>query len=186
MSLSISPFVLQWATVVFTWTFFTWTNIAHASCDALSNPSTTERKDILVSEMSELFESAKGCVTVVELWASWCGPCVKIAPEVAEFHKSHPEIAFISISADATSSAAEKFWKTHEPIGQKYRLSKWSMVELQAVYAGIGGKFPEAIPYFVVLDANGTIQLEFHEPKNLNILTSTIDALTNAEEESAK
>jgi len=186
MSSSILLSVLKWTIIVFTWTLFTSSNIAHAACDTLSKPITTERKDILVSDMSGLFESAKGCVTVIELWASWCGPCVKIAPEVAAFHKAHPEVAFISISADATVGAAEKFWKANPPIGQKYRLNKWSMAELQAVYASIGGTFPEAIPYFVVLDANGTIQLEVHEPKNLNILTSTIDSLTNGKEESAK
>ena len=184
MHLSFLPSLTKW--MLLTSAMFTWSNIASASCDILSQSVTTERKDILVSDINGLFDSAKGCVTVIELWASWCGPCVTIAPEVTEFHKRHPEVAFISISADATAGAAEKFWKSHPPIGQKYRLSKWSMSELQSVYASIGGSFPEAIPYFVVLDANGVIQLEFHEPKNLKALHSTIETLTGSTEGETK
>ena len=150
-----------------------------SSCTLLERPILTERQDILVSDMSTLIKDAKGCVTVIELWASWCGPCVKIAPEVDAFHKAYPNVAFVSISADATANAAERFWKTHPPIGQKYRLSQWSITELQQTYAEVNATFPEAIPYFVVLDAQGQLQLEIHEPRNLNALEATITSLTS-------
>ena len=158
---------------------FAWGAPAEASCTVLDRTPIPERKDILVSDMSTLFTESKGCVTVIELWASWCGPCVKIAPEVEVFHKSHPNVAFISISADATTGAAEKFWRTHPPIGQKYRLSRWTLADLQTVYATVGATFPEAIPYFIVLDEHGVLQLEIHEPRNLNALNETIDKLTS-------
>lgn len=150
-----------------------------SSCTLLERPIATERQDILVSDLSTLIKEARGCVTVVELWASWCGPCVKIAPEVEAFHKTHPNVAFLSVSADATAGAAEKFWSSHPPIGQKYRLSKWSMAELQKTYAEVNATFPEAIPYFIVLDEEGNVQMEFHEPKNLDALKATITNLTS-------
>ena len=159
-------------------TAFAWGATGTSTCSVLDLAPVAERKDILVSDVPVLLNSAKGCVTVVELWASWCGPCVKIAPEVEAFHKSHPDIAFISISADATTGAAEKFWKSHPPIGQKYRLSSWTLAELQTVYAGVGATFPEAIPYFIVLDESGTLQFEMHEPRDLNALTETVEKLT--------
>ena len=155
-------------------------------CALLERTVHSERQDITVTEMSVLIDDAMGCVTVVELWASWCGPCVKIAPEVEAFHKSHPDVAFISISADATAGAAEKFWKTHPPVGQKYRLSQWSMAELQNTYAQFDATFPEAIPYFIVLDTKGQIQLETHEPRNLNAVKSTVGRLTNQPKEKGK
>ena len=152
-----------------------WGSSAASTCTTLDREPVSERKDILPEDMTTLFEESKGCVTVIELWASWCGPCVKIAPEVEAFHTVHPNVAFISISADATTGAAEKFWRSHPPIGQKYRLSRWTLAELQTIYAGVGATFPEAIPYFIVLDKTGALQLEIHEPRNLNALNETID-----------
>ena len=160
-------------------TAFAWGASAASTCTTLEREAVSERKDILPSDMTTLFEESKGCVTVIELWASWCGPCVKIAPDVAAFHASHPNVAFVSISADATTGAAEKFWRSHPPIGQKYRLSRWTLAELQTIYAGVGATFPEAIPYFIVLDKTGALQLEIHEPRTLNALTETIDRLTD-------
>ena len=157
-----------------------------STCSFVGRPVVTERQDITVSDMGVLIADAKGCMTVVELWASWCGPCVKIAPEVEAFHKAHPNVAFISVSADATAGAAEKFWRAHPPIGQKYRLSQWTMAELQSTYAEVNATFPEAIPYFVVLDAQGKLQLEIHEPKNLDALETTIANLTGNPKEQVK
>jgi thiol-disulfide isomerase/thioredoxin len=150
---------------------------AYGDCPLQSNAITTERHDISVQDMSQLFEQSKGCTTVIELWASWCGPCVRLAPEVQQFHDAHPDVLFLSISADATGGAAEKFWKQHPPIGQKRRLSSWSMASLQQTYSQIGGTFPEAIPYFVVLDESGQIQFETHEPNSLRSLTKAVEAL---------
>ncbi len=167
--------------------FWLATSIAWAECPLqqqfvqTSIEAKQSRKDISIDEFIQLLTQTKGCTTVIELWASWCGPCVKIAPEVEAFHQSHPDILFLSVSADASGSAAEKFWKQHPPIEQKYRLSAWSMTGLQDTYGSIGATFPEAIPYFVVLDASGTVQLEMHEPKSLSPLIKTIQSLQQTE-----
>ena len=60
------------------------------------------------------------------------------------------------------------------------------MAELQSTYAEVNATFPEAIPYFVVLDAQGKLQLEIHEPKNLDALETTIARLTGQSKEQAK
>ena len=74
-------------------TAFAWGASAASTCTTLERETVSERKDILPSDMTTLFEESKGCVTVIELWASWCGPCVKIAPDVEAFHTSHPNVA---------------------------------------------------------------------------------------------
>ncbi len=159
------------------------TSLAFADCPLQKIAVEETRQDITTEDFSELLTQSKGCTTVVELWASWCGPCVKIAPEVETFHKSHPDVLFVSVSADATGGAAEKFWRSHPPIGQKRRLSSWSMAELHTVYSRVGATFPEAIPYFIVLDEKGTLQLEIHEPKNLDALNQAIETLTSPKEQ---
>ena len=147
--------------------------IADNSCILQDSQKSDLRTDITEDDLSVLFEKTKGCYTVIELWASWCGPCVKIAPEVKAFQEKYPDIFFLSISADASPNKAEQFWKQY-PQPQKWRIESWSLEGLSKEYATIGASFPEKIPYFVVLDPEGKILLELTEPKDLSALESLI------------
>lgn len=145
-----------------------------ADCPIQSTYSTTNRTDIAVSDLGNIFEQSKGCLTVIEIWASWCGPCVRIAPELTTLHQNFPTVPIISISADATSGAAEKFWTTHPPIGPKLRFSQWTLGTLTEQFNSVGATFPEAIPYFIVLSPEGNLLYETHEPKSLDTLNSIL------------
>ena len=161
---------------MFIW-LFTIFHSALADCLIQQQPLSAERKDIEVSDLIGLIEQSTGCTVVIEVWASWCAPCVKIAPEVTAFHSSHPKIPFISISADATGVAAEQFWKKYPTPYQKYRFTKWSLKDLSKTFSTVGASFPEAIPYFVVLNASGEMVFETHEPKSLNKLVQAVDSI---------
>lgn len=44
-----------------------------------------------------------GKVVVIDFWATWCGPCMAIMPEVKklyEQYKNHPEVVFLTVSLD--------------------------------------------------------------------------------------
>ena len=43
----------------------------------------------------------KGRWVVVNYWATWCVPCIQEIPEIAEFHRAHPEVVLIGIAVDA-------------------------------------------------------------------------------------
>ena len=51
------------------------------------------RWDIKLSSLNEK-------IVVIELWASWCAPCVKEMPKIPELRASNPNIEFYSISLD--------------------------------------------------------------------------------------
>ena len=137
---------------------------ALATCPIESAYSTTERTDITVTNLSTIFEQSKGCLTVIEIWASWCGPCVRIAPELNTIHQNNPTVPIVSISADAAAGAAEKFWIKYPPLGPKLRFSEWTLGGLSEQFTTVGATFPEAIPYFIVLSPEGTLLYETHEP----------------------
>ncbi len=48
------------------------------------------------------FESIKGNVTLVDFWATWCGPCVKAMPAVQKLHETYAPkgLSVIGISID--------------------------------------------------------------------------------------
>ena len=143
---------------------------AENSCAIQKLSNQAKHTELTEETLSDLFAQSKGCFTVIELWASWCGPCVRIAPAVDQLQKDHPDILFLSISADATKIKAEQFWKQHDPSSYKWRLSAWSSEGLSKEYESIGAQFPGKIPYFVVLDQEGTLLLELTEPKDISAI----------------
>ena len=52
-------------------------------------------------KFSEVTTFEKGQVYVVEFWATWCGPCIAIIPEMAELQKTYGDkVRFISVTEE--------------------------------------------------------------------------------------
>lgn len=103
--------------------------------------------------MDSILTSNKGKVIYIDLWATWCAPCI------AEFPKSkilmnkmqNEDVAFIFLCIESE----ERLWKPvldkFEMGGQNYFLSKKQSKEIKKAF-GVQG-----VPYYVVIDKNGTI-----------------------------
>lgn len=56
----------------------------------------------------------KGKVVVIDIWATWCGPCVAMIPHTRELVKKMKDkpFVFVSVSADAKKETVTAFIKT--------------------------------------------------------------------------
>lgn len=66
-------------------------------------------------------QSKKGTVVLVNLWATWCGPCRHEIPELEKLHAEYANRGFavVGISVDDTAEAVHEFLKErpiHYPI----------------------------------------------------------------------
>ncbi len=121
------------------------------SGEALSHPLTA--LDGTRPTFGEILQKHRGKPLVIEVWASWCGDCVKSMPQFKELQSKHPEAGYVFISMDR----AEDKWKAgiekHELKGDHY----WSP-------EGMKGSFGKAvdldwIPRYIIVDAKGNISL---------------------------
>lgn len=54
-----------------------------------------------VQEARELMSAAQGRTLVINFWATWCPPCVKEMPELADFYRAYGDkVEFLSFSVD--------------------------------------------------------------------------------------
>lgn len=111
---------------------------------------TLNGKDI---EFEEILANYKGKTIFIDIWASWCGDCLKGIPRVKEIQKNNPQLTYLFLSLDRN----EKSWKAgiekHELVGEHY-----------FVKSGFKGKFGKAIgldwiPRYMIVNPDGSIKL---------------------------
>lgn len=118
----------------------------------------------------------KGKVIYLDVWASWCGPCIAQFPaakKLYEKYKAEDDLVFLTISVDNKRADWDKGLKLHQPGG----LQLWA----EGGYANSFTKSYGAngIPHYVVIDKEGKI-VNFKsprpedEPAISNLLNETI------------
>lgn len=60
----------------------------------------------LISDESEI--PLQGAV-VIDFYATWCGPCKKVAPVFEKLAQIYPSIVFLKVDVDESAEVAEKF-----------------------------------------------------------------------------
>ena len=48
-------------------------------------------------------------LVVIDIWATWCGPCMMLAPVIDELERDYPEVKFCKINVDEEPELASKF-----------------------------------------------------------------------------
>lgn len=105
------------------------------------------------NEISALEEAAKHKITVIDFWASWCGPCLREMPELVSTYDKYKDkglgIIGVSLDKDATS------WKE----AVKRLDMKWVQVsDLQGWDNAAAKMFGvQSIPFTVIIDGEGKL-----------------------------
>ena len=156
--------------------------IAFATFSCTSNAQKTSFSETALSEtllatdgsqvaFKDIIKKQKGKITVIEVWASWCGDCVKAMPKVKELQANHPEAAYTFISMDKTSDKWLAGIEKHELKGDHYMANDQ-----------MKGVFGQAIdlnwiPRYIILDKTGKIVLYRAIETDFELIDATLNKL---------
>jgi thiol-disulfide isomerase/thioredoxin len=156
--------------------------IAFATFSCTSNAQKTSFSETALSEtlmttnggqiaFKDILKNHKGKTTVIEVWASWCGDCVKAMPKVKELQANHPEVAFTFISMDKTADKWLVGIEKHELKGDHYMANDQ-----------MKGVFGQAIdlnwiPRYIILDKTGKIVLYRAIETDFELIDATLNKL---------
>jgi thiol-disulfide isomerase/thioredoxin len=110
-----------------------------------TNDSQVAFKDIL--------KKYKGKTLIIEVWASWCGDCVKAMPKIKELQANNPDVAYVFISMDKTAEKWKAGIEKHELKGENFMANDQMK--------GVFGKAIDLdwIPRYIIIDKKGKIVL---------------------------
>jgi cytochrome c biogenesis protein CcmG/thiol:disulfide interchange protein DsbE len=85
-----------------------------ATDDAALLPSTVaELPPMDVDGFHELLGQLRGTPVVVNVWASWCDPCIREAPMLSAAARSHRDVQFLGVDHQDGRAGAETFIAEH-------------------------------------------------------------------------
>ncbi|XP_061183825.1 uncharacterized protein LOC133192013 [Saccostrea echinata] len=87
---------------------------------------------------------AEGKLTVVDFYATWCGPCRMIAPKIEEMEKENPDVNFVKVDVDENSETAEACGISAMPTFHFYKNGE----KLDEVVGADEGKLRECVAKF--------------------------------------
>lgn len=74
-----------------------------------SDEATTKQVSVTVAswqEVQQKIEGQQGKIVVVDLWSSWCVPCIREFPNLVKLHQDHPQtVACMSVNLNYDGSA---------------------------------------------------------------------------------
>ncbi len=151
-----------------------------SSTPALDKRPTVERAD--AGAVKNIIARARGKPLVVNVWATWCGPCVAEMPELIKFSEfaTQHNVVFLSLSADSTDTVED----TVKPFVQSKKIPFSVHVldgvppdDLAAMLGAQSAKWTGALPATFLFDKNGALVKAWLEQVRADELESACASL---------
>ena len=130
---------------------------------------------ITVSSVKNSLEAFRGKVVILDIWATWCGPCRMEIPGFIELQKKYQDqgLEVIGLSVDPITQTGEKavapFMKSN---GINYHI--W-MVKDQNAMAGY--EMGSGIPTTYVINREGQVVQKYIGARPLNVFENDVKKL---------
>lgn len=159
--------------------------VANPAAPAPEAASTEKLPEVLAvntAQLGGLVEKTLGKVTVVNLWATWCGPCVQEMPDLVKFYNEmdRTAIALISVSLNSEADIKDeipKFQHAHQVPFPIYVLNETNP---DGLLTALRGRFKGGIPTTFFYDKSGKLAKIVEGAIPMPVLLETVKSLVDA------
>ncbi len=99
------------------WATFILGIVAATGCDRGSHPTNIDKPaaQFIVSDGTRTVDLSKlrGHVVVLNLWATFCGPCIEELPSLLALQKQMPDVEIVAVSMDQDPDIYKRFLIEH-------------------------------------------------------------------------
>jgi thiol-disulfide isomerase/thioredoxin len=129
----------------------------------------TPAQPVTAAQFKALLDKERGRVLVVNLWATWCAPCLREIPDLIrlEAELGPQRVRLIGVAVDDPTPGArqvEQFRLQYFPEFRTYARSEGELDELASV---IDPAWNEVVPTTYVIDRNGKVHTRIQGKKSL-------------------
>ncbi|MCK8140880.1 TlpA family protein disulfide reductase [Flavobacterium sp. I-SCBP12n] len=118
-----------------------------------------------------ILKKYKGKTLVIEVWASWCGDCVKAMPKIKELQSKNPDVAYLFLSMDKTAEQWKNGIEKHEIKGDHFMAND----QMKGVFAK--ALDVDWIPRYIIVDKKGKIVLYRAIETDFDKINETLEKL---------
>ena len=132
-------------------------------------------------KFSEVTKFEKGQVYVVEFWATWCGPCIAIMPEMAELQKTYGDkVRFISVTEETPDEVLmlkERDFPGEKGVPFKTYMNEYTVAADPdgSTHTSFLGTGSTGIPHAFVVGKTGEIEWAGHPAAIDPLLTKIVE-----------
>ncbi|MGD9633481.1 MAG: redoxin domain-containing protein [Pirellulales bacterium] len=137
-----------------------WSDKRKSAADSLAkwDEEPAELKTIDAAGLRELVANKSDKLRVINVWATWCGPCVTEFPDLVTIHRMYRNRDFelVTITADAPENreAALKFLNRQHASSTNYIFDK---DDPYALADALGVEWPGGLPFTLVVKPGGEV-----------------------------
>ncbi|WP_240613017.1 redoxin domain-containing protein [Chitinophaga parva] len=147
--------------------------VARAKAEWAKEPVTVDSID--VKGIQELVKNTGDKLRLINVWATWCGPCTKEFPDFMDMYHMYRDrdFEFISISADNAAKSAQvlKFLQKQGASCKNYQFTlddKYKLIE------AIDTSWQGALPYTLLVEPGGKVVYKMEGAIDPYLLKKTI------------
>jgi len=101
--------------------------------------------------------SHRGSWVVVNLWATWCAPCIKEMPELSALHDAHDDVNVVGLTYEQIEPETLRKALARRPVSYPI-----AIVDPYELPEGIAA--PRGLPMTYLIDPQGNVKREFLGP----------------------